>query len=496
MKIDALRPRSRSWQPPLGCLFSILKLSPATLLVSLLLCPAAVATSVHHRAAAHLDPSFGNAGRVTVAYPGMRSAVLMHDDGLVLGSGQSLMKLTPNGQLDKGFGDDGTVAFPVLPDRTFHIAGLAVDSHDRIVVGGIVVGPAEDAPPPIPFGSGPPEMPRIARVVRYLPNGETDPTFGNEGVIETDFGLPAPRNTTGKQILPKPWVVVTGVAVDGEDRVVLTGGSSAGLEFGCFHDWFFNTLTYAAFVVRLTQAGALDPSFGVDGIFAGRSTSENPLHAEISSDPIIRPGGEVIYSSSYGPCPYLSGSNGISELGVDGEERGSFGAGGAIKDSFYDVAVGKAGSITTLALAGRWYNLKEPARVRVARFNLNGKPNRYYGRAAVVAPGGPEGILYTLAIDGHGRALLGGTMFSTRLFPGPTPQDEKRRRSFFAMVRLDRHGRLDRAFGPRGRIATGFGSLAVQASTLVLDSEGRALLIGTYKEPLEGVAVARYVIRR
>lgn len=482
-------------RPSLPVLLAVLALSPAAVAAS----PRLPSRATKHggQTAAHLDRSFGNAGRVTLPTPteGAQSAVLMHDDGLVLNSGKSLMRLTPRGQLDAAFGEGGTVTPSAPPGRNFEIAGLAVDAHDRILVAGTVVGPAEDPPPP--FGNGNTELPKAARVVRYLPNGVLDPTFGSEGVVETDFGLPAPRNRTGEQILPKPWVVVTGVAVDAEDRVVLTGGASVGLEYSCFHDWSFNTLTYAAFAVRLTEAGTLDTGFGSAGVFGGHSTSENPLHAEVSANPMIRPGGEVVYSSGRGPCPNKEGSDGLAEISADGEARASFGTGGAFKQPYYAAAVDPAGSITTLGLAGTWYFSKEPARILVTRLHPNGRPDRSYGNrghAVTVTPGGPDGDLYTLATDASGRTLLGGTMVSAKLSPGPTPQAKKRHRRLFVLVRLDRRGRLDRAFGPRGRIATRFGDLAVWESSLLLDSKGRAVMVGTYKGPGQGLVVARYMI--
>lgn len=364
-----------------------LRLGLPVLLAVLALSPAAVAASprlpsraTKHggQTAAHLDISFGNAGRVVLPTPtkGAQLAALMHDDGLVLSSGQSLMRLTPSGQLDAAFGEGGTVTPSAPPGRNFEIAGLAVDSHDRILVAGTVEGPAEDPPPLSSFGVENAGPPKTARVMRYLPNGVLDPTFGSEGVVETDFGLPAPRIATGEQILPKPWVVVTGVAVDAEDGVVLTGAASVGLEYSCFHDWSFNTLTYAAFAVRLTEAGTLDTGFGSAGVFGGHSTSENPLHAEVSIDPMIRPGGEVVYSSGRGPCPNKEGSDGLAEISADGEARASFGTGGAFKQSFYAAAVDPAGSITTLGLAGTWYFSKEPARILVTRFHPNGRLDR------------------------------------------------------------------------------------------------------------------------
>jgi uncharacterized delta-60 repeat protein len=454
--------------------------------------------------AAHLDPAFGEAGRTTLPpefFEGSPIPVLMRDDSLVLGSGRSLTRLTPDGQLDASFGEAGTLTPPGRPDGDFEVDGLVVDSQDRLIVAGTSTLPAEDFLTSLQIGNGTPERPKAARIMRYLPSGSLDPSFGDRGVVETDFGLPPPVDETGQPLLSKPWVKSTGVAVDGEGRVVLTGGSSVGVRFGCFHDWFFNTLTYAAFVARFTERGVPDASFGGgDGIFGGRSTEENPLRAELSGAPTVHPDGSLTYAQHSGPCPRREGSVGLAKLAPNGESSPSFGAGGAVRRFIGEVAVEPGGSILALGWVFPWYNLKEPLRVRVTRFGTNGRPVRSYGRnghAIVKSPGGAGSGLNTLALDARGRALLGGTMIRARTFRSPLGSTKKRHRRFFVLVRLRANGRLDRAFGPWGRLAVRFGPLAVSESSLLLDSEGRAVMVGTYgRWNHPGLAVARYVIDR
>jgi uncharacterized delta-60 repeat protein len=336
--------------------------------------------------------------------------------------------------------------------------------------------------------------------MRYLPNGRLDPSFGDAGIVETDLDLPAPIDEAGEQILARPWVEVSGVAVDSRNRVLLSGGASAGVKFGCAHDWFFNTLTYAAFVARLTEAGSLDPGFADNGVFGGRSVAENPLHTEISDDPTIGPNDEVVYASGRAHCPRGGSSAGLARLSGAGEPSPSFGAGGAVRRWSGEAAIGPDGTITTLGYVSPWYYTKEPARALIARFGPDGQVDRTYGRGGQIVlttPGAAGGQLNTMATDARGRLLLGGTMISAKTLRDPTDHRKKRHRQSFVLTRLGAHGRLDRSFGPRGRIATRFGALGVTASRLLLDSQGRAVMVGTYGPwNNRGLAVARYVIDR
>jgi uncharacterized delta-60 repeat protein len=452
--------------------------------------------------AAHLDPTFGEAGRTTLSLQGAEGDVipiLMDDDSLIISVGHGLKRLGPDGQLDESFGQGGTLTPPAPPDGNFEIDGLAVDSKGRLIVAGTSQLPKEEVPSPVVIGNGTSESPQAARIMRYLPNGTLDPSFGNSGTVETNFNLPAPHDGDGKQILAKSWVEVTGVAVDSRDRVLLSGGASAGVEFGCAHDWFFNTLTYAAFVARLTETGALDSGFSGDGIFGGLSTSENPLHAEVGADPEIGPGDEVVYASGRAHCPRGGGSAGLAKLSAAGQPS-SFGTGGAVRRWSSEAAVEPDGTITTLGYISPWYFTKEPARMRVTRLTPNGQPDRSYGRGGhtvLTTPGGASSQLNTMATDPHGRLLLGGTMISAKTFRDPTGQAKKRHRRSFVLIRLGAHGRLDRSFGPHGRIATRFRRQGVNESGLLLDTQGRAIMVGTYGPwNNRGLAVARYVIDR
>ncbi len=447
--------------------------------------------------AALLDPSFGESGRVML--PPLDSerevrVALMGDDGFVISTGHTLRRLGPDGRLDGSFGLGGSVTPPARPGSEFEIEGVAVDPAGHLIVAGTAVMP-EDPATRTEFGRGFGERPQAARVLRYLPNGVLDPEFGAGGVVETDFGLPPTYDEDGKRILAEPWVEVTGVAVDSQGRVLLTGGASAGLEFGCMHDWFWDTVTYAAYVARLTPAGALDPSFGSGGVFGGRKAGENRLRAEVSDSPSIGPEDEVTYGSGRGHCPYGEGASGLGRLSSSGAPDPGFGTQGTVRGAPSEPLVLPDGRIAGIGLARTWYYPKESAPIEVERLNSNGRPDRSFGTRGTTVlrtPGGPLSELVAVAAGGRGRLLLGGTMYTRR--PG---KSKKPRHSSLILARLTAYGRLERSFAPRGRVAARFGSRTLSASRLLVDSQGRAVLVGTYGPwDHEGVAIARYTISR
>jgi len=445
---------------------------------------------------AFLDTTFGATGRVML--PPLDSerevrAAIMPDDGLVISTGRTLRRIGPDGQLDGSFGGDGTVNPPAPPDGEIEIEGLAVDLQGRLIVAATAEPVVEDSA--LGFGNGIGERPKVAWVGRYLRDGTPDPSFGKDGRLETDFGLQPPRDESGEPIVAKPWVEVTGVAVDSQNRIVLTGGISADLKSGCAHDWFFDTLTYAAFVARLTPTGSLDSSFAGDGVFGGSRAGENPLQAEVSAAPAIGPQDEVVYGTGLRHCPRDGGASGLGRVSPSGAADRGFGLRGAVRGGFGAPVVQSDGRIAGIGLEGTWYYAKESARVAVDRLTPSGHPDRTFGtqgKAVLRTPGGPVSELSILAPGGRGRLLLGGTMYTRR--PG---KPKKPRHSSLILMRLTAGGRLDRSFAPRGRVATGFGSRTLGASQLLVDSRGRAVLVGTYG-PWEhqGVAVARFAISR
>ena len=119
-----------------------------------------------------LDPTFGSNGRVVVlVYPDSLSGALAaaSRDGRVIVAGyggfqqtQALVALRPDGSLDPTFAG-GVVGFD--PDQPGVWSAVAIDADGRVVVAGRFYDAATATP-------------RVA-IARYLTSGELDPSFGN-----------------------------------------------------------------------------------------------------------------------------------------------------------------------------------------------------------------------------------------------------------------------------------------------------------------------------
>src|SRR5262249_55664358 len=127
-----------------------------------------------------LDSSFGSNGAVRTDFGGIDEiwGIALQADGNIVAAGRTstniaLARYNPDGSLDSSFGSGGRVVTNlspagIPPGQVNDVArGVAVDSSGRVVVAG---GAGND------FG-----------VLRYLPDGTLDPSFGQQGVAETDF---------------------------------------------------------------------------------------------------------------------------------------------------------------------------------------------------------------------------------------------------------------------------------------------------------------------
>ena len=133
----------------------------------------------------HLDRSFGDHGEVRTLigskYGGdWAQAVTIDPDGRIVvagtgppGNSWMLARYKPNGKLDRSFGAHGTIATP-FTDYDGALS-IAIDSQGRIVAGGFAK--------------------RDLALARYEPNGKLDPSFGDGGKVRTNFPGQASANS-------------------------------------------------------------------------------------------------------------------------------------------------------------------------------------------------------------------------------------------------------------------------------------------------------------
>jgi hypothetical protein len=228
---------------------------------------------------ARLDPSYGWHGSYAVAttaptatIPKTHLALAANGEAYVL-QGRTVLAFSPDGRPDRQFGKNGRIWVNPGPGEVTQVAGVAVDPQGHVLVAGTYV-PFPGFTNPVVKGS--PEYPSHegvaeAFVVRYLPDGSLDSTFGISGVTITSFGMPRPtdRPYGGKQPdaeYERPSVAVTQLAVDSQGRPVIAGTYVESMEFCGYGDSFTRS-----FVARLTGSGAPDLSFGGIGYARSRA---------------------------------------------------------------------------------------------------------------------------------------------------------------------------------------------------------------------------------
>ena len=412
--------------------------------------------------AGDLDPSFGSGGstvtHVTQPPNGLDVAqgAVIQPDGKIVQVGATttygppfnqdfvVIRLNPNGSPDQAFGVDGKVVTDIGTQGDVATA-VALQADGKI----LVVGQDQATP------GGPEDL----VVVRYDSSGQLDPTFGLGGIATVsdpgfaDFGYAIAVDAGGN-------IVVAGVKGDlhtNNDPLVVRLDSSGMLDpsFGSggetvvnFRGAPENTSAYALAIqpdgriviggtattwsgdvpsvsglARLTVTGALDPTFGSNGIvltsFPGsRGDSLSGLALQ-SDGRIVAVGGTQsgTTSQSFGVARYLS----------DGELDPSFGSGGFVSagsssvygDNDTSVAIQPDGRIVVGGYGGPASDLE------VLRLESDGSPDPTFGTNGLVHHTIGVGSDFTTAtaLDADGDIVLSGSsasaFASVRLFGTP-----------------------------------------------------------------------------
>jgi hypothetical protein len=444
---------------------------------------------------ATLDPAFGSVGvlELPAASASVASGTATADGGLVVSSGSGVQALNGAGGAEEALGSLSSLPAPGVPGGEFLVTGLTVDTFGRLLVlGEALVPESENSSPPLD-GGGRVFRPGVVKIVRFLPDGALDPSFGHRGVIETDLGLSPPRDVDGRRLGSHPAIEPTGIALDPRSRIVITGGAVVRLSDACRgRDRFAPVADSAGFVARLEEDGELDLGFGTRGVAGGRSVAKSPLGAAGLGDPVISPVGSITVraTGSY-TCGYPHSHSGLVRLTPDGTQSRGFGRDGTIYGPYRALVGTSAGAIFALAEVPRPHPDTEPFRARLVRneFLQSGSFDPRFGKGGQVTVklGPAHARLDSLAIDNQGRILIGGTMGSGD-------------KSFLTLLRVSKDGRWERDFGPHGRVAVPVPRPAEYGGDdMFFDPSGRLVDVRLYAESAgggsPGLMVARYLLR-
>jgi uncharacterized delta-60 repeat protein len=385
------------------------------------------------------------------------------------------------GSLDRAFGHNGIV-----------LTNLGLDANgNQIQASPGAVALQSNGDIVVAVGFGGPD----SGLVRFLPNGSRDTTFGNGGFAALpDLGIPSVR---------------PGLAVQSDDKLVWAGEATAA-----------NGTNGAFAVVRFNANGTLDQGFGAGGLATTTFANANVQGAQtvlVQPDGKILAGGAVLFGGRppqdigglvrFNPDgsidqgfgtggqelvpssnPVLSSVIGVTALGLDASgdiftlpSHLEFSPAGQPDATLTPAAITTAshsGAVTfqpsggfvatTEVFTGR----SSDPDVQVTRFNPDGSTAStgtgidYAGQnGALVARDVPA----VVAVQANGQAVIGGTH---------TESSQTSSTSVFGLARVNADGTLDPAFGTGGVLTTKIqGNDSV--SLLVIQPDGKILAVGT-----------------
>jgi uncharacterized delta-60 repeat protein len=417
------------------------------------------------RAAGELERHFGDQGKAVLP---LRLGVPWHqadvhlatapDGDIVEAAGDVVARFSASGSLDTAFGELGLVNVALPGHARFELGDVGVDPEGRVVLVGSAL-----------TGSGA-KARSAAAILRYLPDGQLDPSFGSGGVVIGTFGLRS-GSLGGRAAVDAS---LGGVDQQGRITFVL---STSETEARCGGP--AQATTHARALARLTPAGALDSTFGNGGI-----TRIAPLES-VAQIALGKGGGAVLVGSVRSRCGSGPESAALS-IGADGRLRRGFAEHGVRRFP------GRIASIT-LDGSGRTVILfKEKKKKGTANRNLT-KLLRLLpdGELDPAFSGGwvyyeSTGPLYkwsSAVVEPGGGIVLVGTL--VRPLPEGKKQDGIGVHRWVMAEPIQPDGQLGSGFGWLGYIAImRFGSTGdATATDAVVDSEGELLIAGAIRKP-------------
>jgi uncharacterized delta-60 repeat protein len=339
-----------------------------------------------------------------------------------------------SGELDPAFAADGRVAFPAA--GPFVARSVSVDAAGRIVVAGYACEPSRASGDGTCLADGNSSF----RLARLTPDGGLDPEFGANGFVTTPVGT-GRSQAYDLQLLPDGRIVAAGIATTGGEDVFA--------------------------LVRYNSDGAVDPSFGTDGVVLQPIGSDYAAVADIAPGPgdTLLAAGQAVDS---GGQPRMA----VARFSAAGQLDPSFGTGGSTLGGAapygygLGVAVWPDGATISGGIAG------DTASAATYRFGLlrltpAGVPDTAFGAggAAEHRLGSSSSFANAITTFGNGVWVAAGAA---------TVPDG---RQAMAVTRGGPTGAIDQTFGTGGSALVPLFEGAV-ANDLIAYPDGRVLAIG------------------
>ena len=385
-----------------------------------------------------LDNTFGING-IAITQIGLSDdyaySVAIQEDGKIVAAGSSkngtnsdfaIVRYNQSGDLDDTFGINGIVTTPV-GTISAQVNSILIQADNKILaIGSSYSGSDFDF-----------------TIARYNSNGTLDNTFGINGISTTTIGnLTLDEATSG--------------AIQRDGKIVVAGYSTSTPSTGG---------NYVFAVVRYNQNGALDNTFGTNGILTksiGKSVALATSVVIQSDSNIVVAGysnnGEVsnydftlVRYTKNGELDSSFGTNGITALPT-----------GKLFEYAYSVALQNDGKIIA---AGTALNINTD--FALVRYTSNGDLDNTFGTNGIVTTQirTSNDAARSMAIQNDGKIVVSG--YSSN----GTNND-------FAIIRYNLNGALDNTFGINGISITQMGPSQDEARSAAIQSDGKIIAAG------------------
>lgn len=417
--------------------------------IAILVC---VAYSISATAqAGSLDPSFGNTGKyihhkTPIPYKSLLQSdekiitFGMKEDGmdLYLASSRHLQ----NGGTDSTYGVNGVGHNYPAGSNFMDVQAGTVQPDDKIIIVGSCAAPNC----------------HIA-VVRFEADGNVDSAFGINGKCK----IPLPGNYN-----------LTRTAKVLSNGKILVGGMIN-----------YSSIDYIPFTAQLNSDGAIDSTYGINGVNILDSLGINALVEDIA----IQPDGKVVCVLNYNNVAFSNFY--IVRLLSNGSFDNTFGANGIVETSFIGISASKCVNIQNdnkIVVAGNeYFNNLSQSRLALARYLPDGTLDSTFGT------GGKVISANTYSIDEHHIALQ--LQNDQKVLVGTGSKPSASGNFDFLICRFLPDGTPDNDFGNQGYVLTDFNNNLDAVSAVFVRNDEKILVTGisfASSEPFYGHAMARY----
>lgn len=405
--------------------------------------------------AGSLDLTFGNAGKVITSIASGQdraNGVAIQADGKIVvvgfsnssisGKDFSIVRYKIDGSLDSTFGINGIVTTDLQLGSDDVANSVALQTNGKIVLGGYSDNGSD----------------RNGAIVRYTAEGLIDSTFGNNGIVLTDF-----ENNQQDEIRVLKIHGITGNIVVGGATVITTTKSKP-------------------VIARYLPNGVLDSSFAANGIKLLWVTNLDYQYLFYVEDLVVQSNGKISavgwrdfpsmsWEADYWACKMNSDGTLDETFSTDGVNvyNGSFNG----NDKAYAMLLKPDGNIL---MAGGGYTVSLEYNATLREINSSGTVGGL--TATLEFNTSSDDIAYGLLEDNNGKLIIGGKSGTNAS-------------STFGIARLNANASADNAFGTSGKVTTTFGTnLMNECFDIAIQSDNKIIAVGYTGND---IAIARYL---